>query len=392
MYVKIFIPVICFLLLQLTGYTFFNQYYLETTLKTDILIYLNYLSLILIIFLFLLSNKANNSVEIKEGNNRVNIIVFLSVLFFLIRPTIVLIGMNIELGADQVRYSIYNSDGVYTQIYGIGILGTFANYYLVPFLWFYCIWLCDKNDRFSKFLFYFIVLILSIYNASYAGRIFIYYAILAIYLRYVLLGLSVGKIFVKYIFILATAIISSNFILKNRNNSNDIGSSDVVQGLIDYHVGGVFFLAQKMQTIPQLLSGDYYLFRTIYEGLFSPFYFLIGKPLGDLTYLYQVGQVLSVPTLYDLENNDYFNAFATLFYYFILDYGVFSPIFVFVIIGWILFTAKVIKDKNQRVKYIAFISLVLYFSLFTGVLFMPGYLLVIFSIPVILFIKSKWFE
>lgn len=390
MYIKIFYPVIFLLLLQIISYFTLDRYFLETKESTNILILVSYIALLLVIILFSVKEKKYNYNIISETINKnlkMNILVFGLTLLFILRPTILLIGMNIEFGADQVRYMFYNADGIYKQVYGIGILGTIANYYIVPFLWFYALFISDRKDRFSIFLFYFIVIILSVYNASYAGRFFIYYALIAIYMRYLILGISLKGVLFKIIFFVLLSFFSSIYIVNSRNVSNMLDYTGMLQSIYDYHVGGVFFLAQKLETVQPLVNNELHLFRVIYEGLFSPIFYALGRPLGDLTVVYHVGYILSEATLYNKDSGTFFNAFSTFFYFFFLDYGFFAPIFIFVIIGYVLFSSNFISNYSSRLKYLAYISLVLYFSFFTGVFFMPGYLMVIFFVPLVYFFK-----
>ena len=166
----------------------------------------------------------------------------------------------------------------------------------------------------------------------------------------------------------------------------------MLQSIYDYHTGSIFFLAQKMETVPSLVNHELHLFRIIFEGIFSPFFYALGRPLGDLTVIYHVGYILSEATLYNKETGTLFNAFSTLFYFFFLDFGVFSPLFIFMIIGYVLFSSNFIFDYSLRLKYLAYVSLVMYFSLFSGVFFMPGYLMVIFLFPIMVLLKRLIFK
>src|SRR5690606_3330777 len=151
------------------------------------------------------------------------------------------------------------------------------NYYLVPFLWFYALFISDRKDRFSIFLFYFIVILLSIYNASYAGRFFIYYALIAIYMRYLILGISFKGVLFKGLFFILSSFFLSTFIVNSRNESSVIDYKGMLESLYNYHVGSVFFLAQKIETVQPLVNNELHLFRIISEGLFSPILYILGR-------------------------------------------------------------------------------------------------------------------
>lgn len=62
--------------------------------------------------------------------------------------------------------------------------------YITPILWFYTILLIGKKDKISVFLFYYTLFSLVLFNLSYAGRFYIYFALIVLYLKNTLEGVG----------------------------------------------------------------------------------------------------------------------------------------------------------------------------------------------------------
>lgn len=396
MILKLFIPVLFLLFFQLISLYFYNGFNLYISDKTIINVsffYVFTIAAVLLSTLFLYKNyrvvERNDIIKFNKKNNF--FIIFLS-LIFVLKPTIILIGLNIEMGGEYVRKAYFSDPNFFNLVYGRGIIATFTNYYIVPFLWFYLIYVMDKDKGSFNFTFYFLLILLIMYNASYSGRFFIYFSLIVLYLRCIVTGISFLGFFRKNIIIILFFILASYFILVNRQYEYgaEINFYDNMLSIFEYHAIPPYLLSQKIDTGTFVFDQSYYPFRVVVENLLIPIYILFfDGNINDLIYFEHVGNILSDPTLYSNYSMTYYNAYGTMFYFFYADTRIFSPIFVFIMIGYIFLSSKFINDKSIRVKYLAFVSLILYFSLFQAMIFSPGYLLIIFGLPLFYLFFSK---
>ena len=134
---------------------------------------------------------------------------------------------------------------------------------------------------------------------------------------------------------------------------------------------------------------DGYPFKLYIESFLFPFYFFIGKSFSDIPYGYYVN-AFGQPTLYSLHTENTYNAFSTFFAFLYSDFTFLTPVFVGFINLFFLFYSKIIYDRNIRFKYLAYFSLMLYFSLFTAPILSPGALVILFLIPLFYRYKLKF--
>lgn len=391
MYFKLFTPFIIFLLFQLISFFILDDFDYTGNYYINSVVVLSYIFSIFSIFFASIFYKKN---EYKNNfcgvaNKKINFFIILLTLFFIVKPTLILIAMNVELGAEQVRQIYYNEAGIYNRIYGIGFLGSITNFYLVPFFWLYCLLICDKKDKLSIFTFYFLVISLALYNASYAGRFFMYFALLVMYMRFTLIGVNFLKFLISLFSIITIILYASSIIVSNRNGQESISFFELFESLGLYHSGGIFFLAHKMEEFSPYISNDYHPFRILFENLIAPIKFMLGGSMYDMTYVNHVSGTLANPTLYNFERGTYFNAFSTFYYFIYIDFLNFTPVFSFIYIFYIIMSAKFIANSSLRWKYLSFAALVFYFSLFQGQIFSPGYSLIIFGFPIFIFLFNN---
>lgn len=394
MYFKLFGPFLILLVYQLISFFVLDDFdYVGNDYINCLVVFSYLLSIFSILFSsFFYKNDRAVFLKNEKKNNLKNInffVIFLT-LFFIIKPTLVLIAMNIELGAEQVRQIYYNEPGIYNKIYGIGFIGSITNFYLVPFFWLYSLLICDRQDKLSVYTFYFLVISLATYNASYAGRFFMYFALLVMYMRFTLLGVNFLKFLSRLFLIVAIIFYVSLIIVANRSGRENLQLLELFESVGIYHSGGIFFLAHKMEQFSPYLSTDYYPFRILIENLTAPIKFILGGSMVDMTYVDHVSGTLANPTLYNFERGTYFNAFSTFFYFLYIDFLNLTPIFSFIYIFYIVLSAKLISNNTLRWKYLSFVALVLYFSLFQAQLFSPGYTFIIFLFPIFIFLFNSF--
>lgn len=395
MFLKLFYPVLFLLFFQLLGYIFWNGFAIETKIQTNFVVSFCYLFCILTIIFFGIFNNKEEEKLLKKmhfENKKINFIFILIALAFILRPTIVLIGLSMEFGGEYVRTSYFNDPGFFDIVYGKGIIATLTNYYIVPILWFYLIFIMDDKSNFGKFTFYFLLILLVVYNASYSGRFYIYFGLIVLYLRCIFNKVSFIEFIKNNSIIIFIFTFFSYFILVNRQYEygGKISFTENLLSIFEYHLISPYLLSQKIDDGVFKLDVYSYPFRVVVENLFIPFYlFILKVNINDLAYFDHTGRVLSVASLYSEYTQSYYNAYGSMFYFFYADTKLFSPIFVILFIGYLLISSKFIGNHLVRYKYLAFLSLIMYFSLFQAMLFAPGYLLIIIGLPLFYLFFSK---
>lgn len=389
MFFKIFLPFLVLLVIQLIGFVFYNGFSLEMNSETRYLVVATYL--ISIVFLILSSIFYRiGRVDLNNKNNfnkPLGFLIFLLVLVFLNKPTIILYFLGQSLGVDYVRNNFFIMESLRAQAFGSGVIAAFTLMYVAPILWFFCIYLIGSRDRLGKYLFYYILFSLVLFNMSYAGRFNLYFAVLIIYLKALMEGESILIFVKKYALLVASFLFLSLIILVSRSGDNYESNSDKeILTLVEYHLMQPFFWAQKIEG--GIYLPDSYPFKLIIESILFPFFFFVGKSFSDISYGLYINK-FSDFTLYSNQTENFYNAFATMYAYLYSDFGYFTPIFFVFFMTFILVYSFFIKNKLDRVKYISFFSLMLYFSLFQSPIFSPGCLLVLLISPFFLRYKLK---
>lgn len=387
MYIKLFIPVLLLSLLQLSSYYLYNGFSYQSNTSTSILVsffYISFIFSILFFCFFLNNNYSYNLLKIKSVSKFDLFICFL-VLIFITKPTLVMFGIGNQLGFDYVRANFFETDLIRREAFGNMFIAIFCQTYLVPFLWFYTIMMIDNNTKGRKFIFYFLLFSLILFNFSYAGRFYLYFSILVLYLKNLIDNNGFTYFLKKYSLILLPLFLVSILITDLRGSEN-IDEKNGLLILLEYHILQPFFLSQKIEYGDIVYNG--YPFKTLVEGIFAPFYYFLGVGLNELPQGY-LPIVFSKFTLYSNYSDSYFNAFATFFPYLYSDFGFFAPLFVFIYFIYFLFSSFLISNIHLRVKFLSFLSLMMYFSLFQAVIFSYGCLLIILFFPLLNYFSRK---
>ena len=394
MYFKLFYPVIFLMLIQLISFHLYNGFNLEVSFLSNFIVTFCYIFCISSILWFSFLNRSDRFITDNELNNKnkyksfFDVIVIVFVIFFLIKPAIVLYGLADQLGFEYVRNNFFSNDTLRITAFGSVQIAAFSLMYVVPMLWFYVISLIGGKGKYNNFLFYFLLLSLVLFNLSYAGRFYIYFSLIVIYIKSVLEGQNI-LIFIKRYSILVVGLIFTSLIILNLRNSNDgiVNIKKDFFGLMEYHIMQPFFFSQKMQDGTFL--GDGYPFKIYIESFLFPLYFFAGKSFSDISYGYYAN-AFGDPTLYSLETESTYNAFSTFFAYLYSDFSLLTPVFVGLTTLFFLYYSKIIYNKNLRVKYLAYFSLMLYFGLFSAPILSPGALSILFLIPLFYRYKFKF--
>lgn len=396
MYFKIFYPVIFLLIIQISAFYIYNGFNLEVFFYTKIIVTLCYVSCFLSILWFSFLNrstkyvKENDYIDESKYKHIFDVIIIIFVIAFLVKPAVILYGLADELGFEYVRNNFFSNDALRITAFGNVQIAAFSLMYVVPMTWFYIINLIGRKDRYNNFLFYFLLLALILFNLSYAGRFYIYFSLIVIYIKSILEGQNIFVFFKKYLILILSLILTSLLMLNLRNSSNEVVDIEKdILGLIEYHIMQPFFFAQKIQDGSFLSNG--YPFKTYIESFLFPMYFFVGKSFSDIPYGYY-SNVFGEPTLYSFKTESTYNAFATFFAYLYSDFYFLTPIFVGVTTLFFLFYSKIIYNKNIRIKYVAYFSLMLYFGLFSAPILSPGALCILFLVPLFYRYKFKFFD
>lgn len=389
MYFKIFLPFLVFALFQLINFYFYEGYNLEVSLSNQILITEMYVACILAIVVFCTTYKKNNVFYYGENFNshkKMEYIMLFMACIFLIKPTIVLFGIGMELGFGYLRANYYTDPLIQQMAYGSNLIVALTNYYINPILWFYLIFISNSKHPRTKKVFFLLLVILVLFNLSYGGRFNIYYSILILYLKVILEGRSVFNSIKKYGYLIAILVFISFWMLFERNVNNQGVLDNVWLGLYEYHNLPTFLLAQKIENKDILVEG--YAFKSSFYSLISPLFMIFGLSGDSIPYFYYP-VILGKFTLYSFYSENFYNSYTTLFAYFYIDNGYFSPIIIFIHFIILLFYSKIIPNHDIRYKYLCFIVFTLYNSLFMAPFFNPGYVLIIYLFPVVYLIYSK---
>lgn len=393
MLLRIFAPIIILMIVQLTSLYLYNGFDVFLSVETVFLVTTFYLVSILVIFFSSQTIKIGFSSNNYSIDNRITILVLFISFLFILRPTFILLGLNIKFGGEYVRNLYFSDPSFFDMVYGRGIIATITNYYIVPFLWFYLLLICDSKKKINIYSFYFFLLILVLYNASYSGRFFIYFSLIVLYLKCVISGVSFLGFLKKNSLLFSIFGFASYIILVNRQYEYGGGVSvySNLLSILEYHIISPFLLSQKIES--GVFNSDIYSYplRVIFQNITLPIYIIFFEGnINDLIYFNHISNILSEATLYAKNSGSYYNAYGSMFYFFYADAGNFSPFYIFFLLGYIFVSSRFIWNKSIRVKYLAFVSLVFYFSLFQAIIFSPGYILLILGLPLFyLFSKSK---
>ena len=387
MYLKIFYPIFFLITLQVLGFFIYNGFQVELDQNIVYLVIACYLFTSFAILLFCFNSK--NSYDEKKPiifyvkSNReiyLNFLLLILILLFINKPTFLLYTIGSEFGFDYLRQNYYNSDSIRGVAYGNMTFAVLTQMYIVPILWFYLFLIMDKKHKFSIFLFHYLLVSLILLNLAYAGRFNIYFAFLVLYLRNVILQEGFLNFIKKYTIIFSLLFFVSMYISNLRVGAEGLANdADDFIKLLEYHIAQPYFFAQKISD--GTLINDGYIFKIFLEGLFFPIYYLMGVSFSDTTIGYY-STIFGNPTLYSYNTHAYYNAFSTLYAYLFSDYGYFTPIFCFIIISYLLYSSLLIYNFSYRLKYLGYLSLMMYFSLFQAPILFPGTLLILFFYPI----------
>src|SRR5690606_15756501 len=160
---------------------------------------------------------------------------FFMTCFFIIKPSISLITLGSQLGFDYIRDNFFVNASLRSLVFGSNNIAYLAQNYIVPLLWFYSIYLIGSKNKFNIFLFYFIVISLVVFNLAYAGRFYIYFALIIFYLKNVLEGKGFINFLKKYTPFGVVAFFVSLVILSLRRNEDELATnSNEFMKLLEY--------------------------------------------------------------------------------------------------------------------------------------------------------------
>lgn len=382
---KIFSPVLLLAFFQLFFFWCYKGFSYEPEENIFLMVNIFYIIFILTIVFFCVCTtnlKNYKNISSDKGNKvtKFDLIFLLLVIVFINIPSILMFMMGLEFGFDYVRANFFQTDLIRSKAFGTMSIAIVVLNYLIPILWLYVIMMVNiNNNRARNIVFYFILISLILFNFSFAGRFYLYFALLVLYFKCLIENIGVISFFLKKSIFLVI-LISISFLMTRLRSGEIVEESKDFLILLEYHILQPFFLSQKIQFNEINYNG--YPFKTIIEGLLAPFSYLMGKGLNELPQGV-LPVVFSNSTLYSNYSDLYFNAFGTFFPYIYIDFGFFSFLFIFIYFTLILFSCYLIPNREVRIKYLCFLSLMMYFSLFQSMIFSYGCLIIIVFFPIL---------
>lgn len=382
--ISLFTPFFILSSIQCIGLLFYEGFLISLS-GHDILLLLSFYfsaTLATVIFCCIKSESTmppQKGVTCSRRNFHAMLMIFLSVIF-LIRPTIIMLMIGNEIGFDLLRVEFFNNYDIRYRIYGSLLVEWFINQYFVFFVWFYVIVISTSRDKMMLWTFYFLLIVLVLYNMAYAGRFNIYYAIIVLYMRNVLSGYSLIN-FIKKNLPLTLGLVGLSFFVLSIRNTDD--SSSVLNEMLivfEYHIVPPFYLIERINDGMLFSESSSFPFKTIVTSILMPVFYLFDIGASDIPW-FQYGGYFNEFSVFSVFSEKYYNAFSTLFSFFYIDFGYLSPFFCFSTLLIFLLFSLVVDDKRIRISYLSFIALMLYMSLFKPVFFSPGFMTVLFVVP-----------
>lgn len=373
--VKIYFPLIFLIMIQMCGYFLYEGFEIHETISTKLLVVGCYLSLFfsIIITLYIKGNNIFNVDKIDAPRWSVIVAVAFSIatIILVLLPTVKVISFINVVGYDSIRDAFFSNTDFQFGLFYHRYIALFVLSYYIPIAWFFIIWLAQYDDRNMNVLFWFNSIILVVFSISIAGRFSIYYLIVILYYRAIFRG-GKYKDFFYFIISIIFLVTVSFLVLKLRN----ITSSDMVEynslfdehevnSVIEYNILSPFFLSQKITENFGYLSFLQVPFASTLSGVLFVF-------LGSDSPLISAGEYFNIFTLYSKYTNNDYNAFSTVFAYFIMDFGFLAPffcLFFFVL----LFNIHTIFPVYYASAFRLYIILQIFFSLYSSKVTSPGF-------------------
>ena len=371
-----FLPLFFILSIQFFS-LFFDFYTPRADIYNRVLVMLNYMSVFFSIITYIyIANKFN----VKFGDS--NKIVFFKpakiaavlIAIIFISISFKIYGYSLIVGYENIRYEFFYNQNFRVMLFGGLIFDWMFNIFLLPFCWLFILML--SVDKKYNFYFYLLLISLLLYSVSVGGRFSIYYAVIVLFFRYIYFNKLNIKLLVKVIFLLLVSLVFSTYILSLR--TVDFDYYDSIMSVIEYHTLPPFFLINKMQDN----FGNVDFVGVPFYSLFTSLLFSVLKMLklfhGDVPYYYMTAYLNDFTLVSNYTGYSY-NAFATILSFFILEFGVISPVFTFVYFLF-LFSLSIFIVEKYRLSFLLFVILYSFFSFFRYEIASAGFQFMIFCL------------
>lgn len=384
-YLLILLPVFTLALIQVLAFHLYDGFIYESSFKTKLSITITYLVFIFLLPFIVFFGSNANAVHYSKVNNLGATLVVLAIVFaiyFLLKPAISLILM-IFGGVDiaMLREGFFHDQELRSHLFGSGFKAAVVEAYVVPFIWVVVFFLVNERSKWFSAAFYILCAILIIYGLSAGGRFAIYFSMLAIYIRYLVIY---GRITPRLVFSILVMFALGVLIGLGR------GIEGLLYSLFEYHIMQPFLLDQRLNhDFMQIYSVDIP-FYALLTNLFFPFYYVVNG--SENMPIFQVGMYFSDFTLFSDVTDRSYNAYHTMFAFFYYDVGLYAPLLVVVFMFLLFLFMSLIRSGYLRIKYLSFLVFVLFLGLFQGGPFNPVYMTVIFGFPLfsMLVLDSKY--
>ncbi len=373
--VKIYLPLVFLITIQMWGYFLYDGFEIYEAISTKLLIIGCYLSLFFSIIITLCIKRNNlftiEKIYVTRWVVVVAVIFSIATLVLVLLPTIKLISFINIIGYDSIRDLFFSNTDFQFGLFYHRYIALFVLSYYMPIAWFFIIWLAQYDDKNMNALFWFNSVVLVAFSISIAGRFSIYYLIIVLYYKAILRGGKYKDLFYFFVGVVFLVVISF-VVLKFRNvvspglvDYRSFFDEHEINSVIEYNILSPFFLSQKITENFGYLSFLQVPFATTFSGLLFAF-------LGTDSPLIAVGEYLNIFTLYSKYTSNDYNAFSTVFAYFIMDFGFLAPffcLFFFVL----LLNIHLIFPVYYVGAFRLYVILQIFFSLYSSKVTSPGF-------------------
>lgn len=285
------------------------------------------------------------------------------------------------VGYEYIRYEYFYNQEFRAKLFGGIVFDWVFNIFILPVSW-----LIVSLLTFSKkynFFYWFLLIAMVVYNVSIGGRFTIYYAMIFVYFRFCYFNRVNFFLVLKIATISIVVVMVSIYIVSLRVDDFDFSSATL--SVLEYHTSPPFFLMDKVDDD----FGDIWFKNFPLYSIFSSFPLSIAKLVGlynDQVPYYYLTTYLNDFTIVSNFTGFKYNAFSTVFVFFIMEFGVFAPFFVFFYF-FVLFSLPIVVKQNYRLTVTAFIVVFVFFSLFRYEITTPGFQFLLFIIMFLVFFK-----
>lgn len=330
-------------------------------------LYIGVIFAILMAYFILAKHKRLLSVaDIKTANN-----IFIKCLVLLL--TILYVDLIVRInfhalivGYENIRYEFFFNDEFRSSVFRSIVYDWIFNWFIEPGTVLLAIHL-GFQKKYGRYFFWILILIV-FYNASFGGRFSIYTAGLLIFMRMVIVSGFNRSLFLRMSILVSITIGLASLVFYFR--IDDFNFKDNLLSIFEYHSMPPFYFMNKLDDD----FGSKWFVDVPMASIFTALPLAIIKLFkfysGEVPYYFFTTYFNDFSLSSDLTNATY-NAFATIFPFFYVEFNLASPLVVFIYF-LLLFISPLIVQKNIRLTFLCFVVYNCFFSFFQYRLVDPG--------------------